>query len=83
MKMAIRLQIVDKNNKILQDDEITVNDGDILLCQLSDKISDRNMLEQISKNLTMAFKRAHNEQISPIIYDSNINFKVLKIRRDK
>lgn len=81
--MAIHLQIVDKDNKILQDDELLVEDGDIVLCQLDNHIVNQKIIAQVSEGLAKAFSKADKDQISPIIYDSRINFKILKIKKDK
>lgn len=81
----IRLQIQDKDGKIVQDDELVIKDGDILLCQVNNILSKETM-KQLSKNLAIGFesasRRASNGQIVPLLYDSTINFKVLKIQQE-
>lgn len=81
----IRLQIQDKDGKVVQDDELVVENGDILLCQINNILSKETMT-QISKQITEGFrvasKRANNSEIIPLLYDSAINFKVLKIQQE-
>jgi hypothetical protein len=83
--MAIRLQIVDKDNSIIQDDELLVEDGDIILCQLSSVIQHEDS-SKLAKRIQEAFegasKRANNDRITTLLHDSKINFKILKIRKD-
>jgi len=82
----IRLQIQDKDGKIVQEDELVVEDGDIILCQINKDLS-QEISSRISKNLSEGFryasKRANDGEIVPILYDHTINFKVLKIKREE
>ena len=72
---------MDKNGEIIQDDELIVNDGDIILCQATGMI-----YPELPKNIHEAFKhaskKASNNEISTIMYDSKINIKILKIRKE-
>lgn len=83
--MIIRLQIQDKNGKVIQDDELVVEEGDILLCQ-ANKLMSQDAYARLGKNLREGFKyasgRANNGEIVSILYDHNINFKILKINQE-
>lgn len=82
----IKLQMNDKDGNIIQDDELVLEDGDILLCKINTKITQEmyiNLSEQLRQTFKLAIKRSNNGEIAPILYDHNIDFKVLKIRSDK
>lgn len=79
--MPIRLQIQDKDGNIIEDDEIVVENGDVLLCQVQDTLS-KETVTQITEGIRQASKKASDGQIVPILYDSTINFKVLKINQE-
>jgi len=81
----IRLQIQDKDGKVVQDDELVVENGDILLCQINNTLSKETMTQiskQIAEGFRQASKKANNGQIVPLLYDSAINFKILKIQQE-
>ena len=84
--MSMRIQIQDKNGNIIQDDELVVETGDILLCQLQYTISSEEIAtcaEKIHNNFKNLFKQARfGNEIIPVTYDKSIEFKVLKIRTE-
>lgn len=82
----IKLQINDKDGNTIQEDELVLNDGDILLCQMNTKATQKmyiNLSEQLRQTFKLAIKRSNAGEIFPILYDHNIDFKVLKIRSNK
>ena len=81
----IKLQIQDKYGNVVQDDNLVVEDGDILLCQLNTPLSKETMSQvskQIADGFKMASERANRGEIIPLLYDNTINFKVLKIKQE-
>ena len=84
--MAIRLQIVDKDNSIIQEDILNVFDGDIILCQINKEFLDHKQTIETGKRIQEVFKRAskqaYHDKIVVLTYDSNINFKILKINTE-
>jgi hypothetical protein len=82
----IRLQIQDKEGKVIQDDELVLENGDILLCQVNGVLLPREQYQKVSKQLSEGFKiaskRANDDEIVPILYDSTLNFKILKIKQE-
>lgn len=82
----IKLQINDKDGNNIQEDELVLEDGDILLCQVNTKITQKmyiNLSEQLRQTFKLAVNRSKDGDIVPILYDHNIDFKVLKIRSNK
>ena len=81
----IRLQIQDNNGKIVQDDELLVENGDILLCQITSHFPPAEM-PKLGKNISgvfkQAFERSNNGELIPLIFPEYINFKVLKISQE-
>lgn len=81
----IKIQITDKDGNTIQDDELLVEDGDILLCQLSGEVPSgprQQLAKSLHEGLKRAFEKAKNEESIALIHDQTINFKVLKIRNE-
>ena len=80
----IRLQINDKDGNIIQDDELVLEDGDILLCQVNKDLTHQikaKLSDQLRQGFQLATKRSNDGEIVPILYDHTIDFKVLKINQ--
>jgi hypothetical protein len=80
---VIRLQIKDKDGNIIQEDELVLEDGDILLCQVNGELTHQmnaKLSDQLRQGFQLAAKRSNDGEIVPILYDHTIDFKVLKIR---
>ena len=80
----IRLQINDNDGNIIQEDNLELENGDILLCQVNKDLTHQikaKLSEQLRQGFQLASNRSNDGEIVPILYDHTIDFKVLKINQ--
>jgi len=81
--MSIKLEINDNNGNIIEEDNLEICDGDILIVQIDDHVRG-SVIEQTVKSIRNAFveKREHPDRIAGIIIPDTVTLKVLKVMKE-
>jgi len=81
--MTIKLEIRDSNQNLIEEDNLKITNGDILLVQVDQNIRPSE-IDQIGKSIRRAFKERleHPDRIAGIIIPENITLKILKVTKE-
>lgn len=81
--MSIKLEINDNNGNIIEEDNLEICDGDILIIQYDDRMRSSE-IERTIKSIRTAFehKRENPDQIAGIIIPDTVTLKVLKVTKE-
>ena len=81
--MSIKLEINDNNGNIIEEDNLEICDGDILIVQFDEHMKSFKIEEAI-KSIRNAFeeKRKRPDTIAGIVIPDTVTLKVLKVTKE-
>jgi hypothetical protein len=77
-KTSFTLQLVDLKDNVIQESELIIDNGDILICKLLEKASE-SVIRSISRTVEIFFNTKIKDRPKALILPYNIELSILKI----
>ncbi len=81
--MSVKLEVRDINGKRVREDHLEIYDGDILILQAKEYISEAR-IDRLISSIKAAFehRKDHPDQISGVVIPESVTLKILKVIKE-